>query len=664
MVENGPRAQKLCQLIKNDINGEAADQILNNAQRLVREIGSVSEPSRQGLLFGQIQSGKTNNMLMSAALASDNGYKLFIILTSDNTWLYDQTFRRITKSLRGLLLIGKDDWNMDPARIEAALEYNGLVILCTKNKLTMQSLLGFLHKTCPPSIKPVIFDDEADQASLNTLANKNNDELSAINAAIEKLRAYFERHVFVQVTATPQALFLQKADSNYAPQFTVTFEPGEGYVGGEAFFETENEAESPMRYFPDDEVEQIIENEIENMPVPLPWDRIPAGLKKALCYFFVAAGTKLLNGEGDNFAFMCHVSHLQDPHRKIESLVNQMITRMTEALFKEEASGKEIALAYLKDAYDDMKLTKVNCPAFGDVVEEIRQNLMSTSVQVLISGSSPAPHYDAAFNIIIGGNKLGRGVTIQNLLVTYYGRTSKVPQIDTMMQHSRMYGYRQKEMDVMRFYVSRSLLDRFRQIYRSDKQLWYAASDPNASDLKAIVLSRTENTLIRATRPNVVYLDSLAFYMPGKRYFPYSPKAKHVAGLDKLLEGFQEIEEPYEVSIDFLIQIINLTESDDALGGTWNDEAILTCLKNMRDMEDVFYNRGHLVVRRERNIARGTGAMLSPNDLEIYNPDGPTLTMYRYSGKPEDGWDDGAGPRWVPNLRFPNGNRYYLFSLF
>ena len=60
----------------------------------------------------------------------------------------------------------------------------------------------------------LIIDDEADQASLNTYARKNNnkpeweeDETSATYSSILKLKSNLPGHMYIQYTATPRALF-------------------------------------------------------------------------------------------------------------------------------------------------------------------------------------------------------------------------------------------------------------------------------------------------------------------------------------------------------------------------------------------------------------------------------------------------------------------------
>ncbi|KAA8783081.1 hypothetical protein EC604_04390 [Paenibacillus amylolyticus] len=650
----GSKVTRLSRILEQDgLDQYEVVKIKNNAIELLGKVGTLNSPTCQGLLFGQIQSGKTNNMLMSTALAADNGFRLFIILTSDNIWLYDQTLDRINQSLPGMQALGKDQWMMaHPERVQTALQTGGLILMATKNTHILQSLIDFLEMHCSEGMRPIIFDDEADQASLNTLLNNDTDDLSGVNEAIVSIRSYFENHVYVQVTATPQSLFLQHSESDFAPEFTVTFEPGNGYVGGEEFFETEQNL-SPMRLFPDNEVDNIITSDL--LDVEESWEAVPTGLRKALCSFFVAASSKLIAGDGNSFSCVCHVSQRQDPHKRIGQIVNSFVTRVTRSMSDPDSHDSNLIIEYLREAYDDMILTNDNPPSFQDVIKEINECINSTSVQLLISGSRSAT-YSSPFNILIGGNRIGRGVTIKRLLVTYYGRTSKSPQVDTILQHSRMYGYRKNDMDVMRFYISSSLLEIFRGVHESHKQLWSMARQIEPTDMQAIVLSRTTHSLLRATRTSVVYIDSLAFYMPGKRYFPYTPLIKNVAVLDSMLLPYMGSSQLMQVPIDMLIDILNLTASDETGVGSWDDEAIKTCLKNMKLM---FNNRGFIEVRRT-DISRGYRALLSGGS-DRFDPSGPTLTMYRFNGKVEHGW--GGQPFWVPNLRFPDGKRYFMFTV-
>ncbi|MFE4243447.1 DEAD/DEAH box helicase family protein [Peribacillus butanolivorans] len=333
------RVNKLARVLRDEIDEEGINQIIDTAEQINEKIGLVSDGNGQGLLFGQVQSGKTNNMLMTIAKASDNGHRLFVVLTSDNLWLYEQTLERVQESLPGLLTLGKDSWNVNSmtSRVETALKHTGVVLVATKNSRILPKMKDFIEQHISNNLRAIIFDDEADQASLNTLANSDKDELSRINGDIVDIRNYFERHVFIQVTATPQALFLQGANTTFRPDFTIIFKPGKGYVGGESFFE---ENSHTMRLFQDTEIESLMNGEnYENIHNGL---AIPTGLRQALCTFFIGAALKICEGEGTNYTFLCHVSHKQDDHIRLETIINGFITKLTLALHEDDMPEREI----------------------------------------------------------------------------------------------------------------------------------------------------------------------------------------------------------------------------------------------------------------------------------------------------------------------------------
>ena len=67
--------------------------------------------------------------------------------------------------------------------------------------------------------------------------------------------------------------------------------------------------------------------------------------------------------------------------------------------------------------------------------------------------------------------------------------------------------------------------------------------------------------------------------------------------------------------------------------------------------------QGVLIVRRNRDVSKGTGAMLSPNDWKLGASitDKVVLTMYKMTG--EKGWNNQK--LWVPNIKLPENIIYY-----
>ena len=62
-----------------------------------------------GLLFGNVQSGKTGQMFGIICKAADLGFPVFVILTTDNIVLQEQTLERVKNDLDGFCVCGETD---------------------------------------------------------------------------------------------------------------------------------------------------------------------------------------------------------------------------------------------------------------------------------------------------------------------------------------------------------------------------------------------------------------------------------------------------------------------------------------------------------------------------------------------------------------------------
>ena len=95
----------------------------------------------------------------------------------------------------------------------------------------------------------------------------------------------------------------------------------------------------------------------------------------------------------------------------------------------------------LEKGYRELGRTLDALPPFDAVIADLRQRLPRRQV-ITVNSDGAAADFSRGINFIVGGNILGRGLTIENLLVTYYLRSAKISQMDTMLQHARMFGYR------------------------------------------------------------------------------------------------------------------------------------------------------------------------------------------------------------------------------
>ena len=79
-------------------------------------------------------------------------------------------------------------------------------------------------------------------------------------------------------------------------------------------------------------------------------------------------------------------------------------------------------------------------------------------------------HKGEPFNVIvIGGDKLARGLTLEGLIVSYFTRSSNT--YDTLMQMGRWFGYRPGYLDLCRLYTTKVLHGYFVDISRATEDL-------------------------------------------------------------------------------------------------------------------------------------------------------------------------------------------------
>ena len=659
LITDGTHTQEVLNVLEKELGKRGMEVALRKASKIIElavdpKAGPPAEPS-DGLLYGLIQSGKTSILTVSAAMAADNGFDCILVLTTDNDPLYEQTLDRVKAALRCLTILGKKDWQ-DPVRFAKQLQSRPFGIVCSKNGSMLKSLLLAFQEAKAKSLSVLIIDDEADQASLNTFTAKLNGKVSTINEAITHFRGYFPINTYLQVTATPQSLFLQRPGHRYRPSFTVLTEPGEGYVGGDDFF---GESGKLLRYVDINETTQL---KASNQPKPT--GALPTGLKKALYAFFVGAAAKVIARPADNFAFLCHVSMGTKDHEYTRLLLDDFKGDTINA-FKDKSSAKYAALEKgIKEAYQDLSNTE-SLPPFADILSKIERYIPGANIKLINAISNDDIKLDSVFNVFVGGNKLGRGVTIKNLLVSYYGRNPKTPRADTVLQHARMYGYRQRDLGVIRLFLPPKLAAHFKSIHEMEKSLRELLQ--NRDNFEGLYISGAWSP----TRGNVLDPNTIGYYVEGGSYNPRKPLRTSAAirttqWLDEQLQHVKDAPPYMTITWNRIMELIEKIELDPEEGGQlWDLKAIRSALhvlaarnKKKKDVKEpdkaylvVKRNRGLEAVRTERHgIIQSSEAILAPTDA-------PTLFLYRANATP-----DGEAEVWWPQLRFPEGDYVLAFA--
>jgi len=495
--------------------GAAADGTL--------DAGRIPNAPITGLVYGRIQSGKTRAMIASTAMAFDNGFRISIVMTSNINDLVRQTHLDFAGGTSGVLILTKDDaLDREVADTKLVTERTGacLLIVCSKGNKSLTNVARFLRSIAAEQYPAIIFDDEGDQASLDTNTRKRTKQAasgvrvgpSPINNIIQnKLRPAVQRHVYVSVTGTPQAVLLQSADSSHRPSFIKMLPAGSSYVGGDEFFSTE-ESEDNERL-----ITLVDRNEKQQLLNPR--SEIPSGLRNSILFFLVAAAAAIrkIGLKDHGYSYLCHPSLKNNEQAVAENRIGEFLTEVLDALLG-GAGGRDV-LDDLQAAHAKLAATLgAQTPTFNDVKETLRiylplKRLLTINVKVKRIGIN----YGKGLNFLIGGNTLGRGIAIRDLLVTYYIREAKVSQIDTMHQHARMYGYRSVTIEYTRLFIPRHLYYRFRDIYQSDEDL-RTYIERHAALPATFPVEYTSG--LRATRPGVLDAKKIDTISPGKHVYP------------------------------------------------------------------------------------------------------------------------------------------------
>ena len=144
-------------------NVKLAESVLQTADDIgERQLKTFSFTSNEtGLLFGNVQSGKTGQMFGIICRAADLGFPVFVLLTTDNVVLQQQTLARVCADLDGFCICGENDVQlfMDNSLIQPA------IIVLKKNVRVLKLWSNVLISSGFMKGNPLfVVDDEADAA--------------------------------------------------------------------------------------------------------------------------------------------------------------------------------------------------------------------------------------------------------------------------------------------------------------------------------------------------------------------------------------------------------------------------------------------------------------------------------------------------------------------
>ncbi len=573
-------------------------------EEIVDELESASTSgSKPGMLLGKIQSGKTRGFVGVIARAFDRGFDMAVVLTKGTKTLSAQTVRRLETDFAEFIqddeFLVIDIMNV-PGTLRRSELRRKMVIVAKKQARNLDKLIEFIeeHEDLQ-NRKVLLIDDEADLASVRFVRKRGEPTVNqgTIADQIDQLREMTTGIAFLQVTATPYSLYLQPADYDEAntsyvfkpkrPAFTKLLPIHSGYVGGDDYFGPFEEGDPRSKL-----IVEVTEQEQDALRRPdkrrisannvLETDNV-TGLRRAIITFVVAVGVRRWQqrerGErAKKYAMVIHNDIARAAHAWQDQVIDWIFHAIVEAAENHPAELRPLFDAAFNDLEASVFADKGKMPPHDDAFDAFIDALQSDDVAVekVNSDTDVMALLDAnaelklrtPYNIWVGGNILDRGITIPNLISFYYGRNPKTMQADTVLQHSRMYGNRdRRDLSVTRFYTSRAVYDRLYTINALEGSL-RTAFETGAHDAGVVFIHSDAAHRVRPCAPNKVLLSDVVAVSPENMLLPsdFQTKggavmAKVQAELDRLIKPeWRDTTKFVAVKREVVIAIINSIE--------------------------------------------------------------------------------------------------------
>lgn len=432
-------------------------------RRCVNPEPNADDTQNTGLVVGYVQSGKTLSFTSVAAAAHDNRFRCIAVIAGSSLNLADQNKDRLARDLD----IGthfRRPWHRAHNPTTAQLHElrtalagwdtgrpKTLLLTSLKHHGHIQNLGSLIEALGDAASPMLIIDDEADQISLNTRVNQNGE--SSNYSQILGLRDRAPRHTYLQYTATPQANIFIPLWDRLSPSFCEPLEPGAGYVGGHRVF-VERE---------DHLVRIISQNDLQMSDDLL---EAPPSLYQAMRVFFlgVAQGLVTENRTGElpsppNRSMMVHPSRSQNSHQFFADRIRSAMGSWCREL--DDEHDRQLQLDAFREAYDDLAGTDTanQLAGFDELVRMLPEAIAHTQVREVnarpgVDRTDWSTEWGQTYSwILVGGQNLDRGFTVEGLTVTYMPRDIGTGQADTIQQRARFFGYKQGYEDLCRIYL-------------------------------------------------------------------------------------------------------------------------------------------------------------------------------------------------------------------
>ena len=484
---------------ESQIYVEALDRHFNRLDNFL----NGNQESLVNLVFGNVQSGKTRHLLANICWARDNSFHVAIVFTGSTTPLGDQTVDRLESSLpqnTAQIISSPTEPRLadgpvlqqlisrvQTRLVDTASPIPVVTLIKSAARLSaVRRMLEELNRVIGMDLRIMILDDEADQASPDATASSRGNEIVdsilsqdlptrvTIHNRINEIRDVIRgKHVYLAYTATPQALIHGDFEGPLQPEFCSVVPAGNDYTSIGAIVRQKN---ALVRL---DNVDPAVASDenMKAMEICFAQFLVLSWLHKRHANIFhgkpIDASYKC---DEKSIQFLIHPSGLSIDHQEFKDAMDLCLTDF-KSYMTQGPETTEFLNAYFKPAYlkvlsklpDDAKILlesdqqKMDCWDYiiklTHSVKDLKIKLVNykerknLSAQEPLVPITPSQWQEAEAWVLIGGEILGRGLSIPHLAITLFLRNPNNPNFDTSVQQMRFCGYRKSYLPLLQVYA-------------------------------------------------------------------------------------------------------------------------------------------------------------------------------------------------------------------
>ena len=702
---------------RNNPSEELIGCIQRTADALLSPEIDAHEALKPVMLYGKIQSGKTRAFVGVMSIAFDRGIDIAVVYTKGTNALATQTVSRMkaefayfkpgSNLLQQCTIVVHDVLDLKSQMLTPyELNTQKHIIVCKKEANNTRLLKDiFAGSTLMRQKRVIVIDDEADFGGIAFFRDKQTHGVGVGTNA-----KYITETVLsipdcrnMLVTATPYSLYLQPDGMSelvngkvrpLKPRHTETVPVHQRYVGGKQYFidslREDSMFHSVFHPLSPDCIDVLGNRDLRYINNIAKAAKLH-DFRYAVLQYLVATGIRSIQEAGKGIlyrsSFIVHVQIARAAHKWQSELMVALLGYFGQHVFCDQPDDnsfddmiatihKEFVETRSNGEHEGLLDADV-MPPVGDVVAKIKELFAKEAihVQIVNSDEDVANLLDASgqlelrheVNVFVGGSILDRGLTIENLIGFVYGRSPQRMQMDTVLQHARMYGARKMaDMAVTRFHTTNQLHDRLKRINAMDESLrdQFEKAMKEGRDPDTVFVCREANGRIMPCAPSRLLIASISTITPHSRHLPVgfqtgSHTAIHetVSGIDAAILGVPDYQNRdadgiFKIGRDLAIDLLRRIRStyiynrpiDANEGLEWDAEEMISILEWALDKNEELY----CLRREDRELSRirDNGAFANaPDDgrtdlapARAKAADLPVLMFIRENGAEDKGW--------------------------